>query len=66
MSVSIFPDAPVYVSYSQFTSYLQCGKAYQLRRLFDVPEVPAWYLAGGSAVHAVTEAYDKALWEAGR
>jgi hypothetical protein len=55
---------PAYVSYSAFTSWLKCGKAYQLSRLLDVKENPAWWFAGGSAVHAATEVYDKALYEA--
>ena len=43
-------------SFSQIKSYLTCAKQYQLQRLVRVPEVPAWYLCGGSAVHAVAEA----------
>lgn len=64
VSVSI-EAGPAYVSFSAFTSWLRCGKAYQLGRLFSVEEDPAWYFVGGSAVHSVTEQYDLARWEAG-
>jgi len=30
-----------------------------------VPEAPAWWLAGGTAVHAAADAIDHALIEAG-
>ncbi len=56
-------EGPSYVSYSAFTQWLKCGKAYQLARLLDVQEQPAWWFAGGSAVHAATEVYDRALYE---
>lgn len=46
-------------SFSQFTSWLKCGKAYELERVLEVKTVPAWYLAGGSAVHAAIEQYLK-------
>lgn len=46
---------PVHRSYSQITTYLDCGKKYELSRLIRVPETPAWYLIGGSAVHEVAE-----------
>lgn len=54
-----FPDAPVSRSYSSFTSWLSCGKSWQLARVVKVPETPAWYLVGGSAVHSATEAEDR-------
>ena len=53
------------VSYSAFTSWLKCGKAYELERIIGVPPDPKWYFVGGNAVHATTELYDKARWEAG-
>ena len=52
------------VSYSAFTSWLKCGKAYQLERIFGVPGLPAWYFVGGSTVHKVTEDFDYALFKA--
>jgi hypothetical protein len=54
---------PEYISYSQYETYLSCGEKYRLSRIEQVPEQPAWYLIGGSAVHEATEAYDKALWK---
>ena len=65
MSVKI-GEGPAYVSFSAFTSWLRCGKAYQLGRLLDVNEQPAYYFVGGSAVHSVTEQYDLDRWEAGQ
>lgn len=52
------------VSYSAFTSWLRCGKAYQLEKIFGLEGVPAWFFVGGSVVHKVTEQYDQALFEA--
>jgi len=52
------------VSYSAFTSWLRCGKAFQLERILGIEGVPAWYFVGGSVVHKVTELYDQALYEA--
>lgn len=54
---------PAYRSYSSFTSWLSCGKAWQLSRLAEAKEQPAWWFAGGKAVHTATEAYDKRLYE---
>lgn len=61
MSVEL--EGPAYRSYSSFTSFLSCGKAWELSRIAKVEETPAWYLAGGKAIHSVTEAYDRARWE---
>lgn len=58
-------DAVEYVSYSAFTQWLKCGKAYQLSRLLEVRELPAWYFIGGSAFHTAVEFYDHARLEAG-
>lgn len=52
-----------YRSYSSFTAWLSCGKAWQLARLVLVKEQPAWWFAGGKAVHTATEAYDNQLFE---
>lgn len=52
------------VSYSSFTSWLRCGKAFQLERIMGIEGLPAWYFVGGSVVHKVTELYDAALFEA--
>ena len=42
-------------SFSQFSSWTKCGKAYQLERLIQAPTTPAWYFVGGSAFHAAVE-----------
>lgn len=49
------------LSYSQMETLLSCGEKYRLTKIVQVPEQPAWYLIGGSAVHQATEAYDLAL-----
>lgn len=64
MSVFIGTDGPAYRSYTSLSGYLQCQKAWQLSRLAGVPEKPAFWLAGGKAVHAGIERYDLALFEA--
>jgi hypothetical protein len=56
-------ELPVHVSYSALTTYLDCGWKYFLTKVKQVPEQPAWYLVGGSAVHYATELYDKELFE---
>lgn len=53
------------LSYSQMETLLSCGEKYRLTKIVGVPEKPAWYLIGGSAVHTATEAYDLAAREAG-
>lgn len=49
------------LSYSQMETLLSCGEKYRLTKIVQVPEQPAWYLIGGSAVHTATEVYDLAL-----
>lgn len=56
-------ELPAHVSYSAYSDWLHCGKQYQLKRLTDLPERPAWWNIGGSAVHEATEMYDRTLWE---
>lgn len=51
-------ELPTYRSYSSYTSFLSCGKQWELSRVFKVPETPAWYLCGGTAVHTATEEWD--------
>ena len=56
-----------YLSYSQFTTFLSCGEKYRLTRILKLEEDPAWYLVGGSAIHAAADAIDlQLLAEAGR
>jgi hypothetical protein len=44
-------------SFSAFTSWLRCGKAFQLEREMKAPSEPAWWFAGGSAFHSAAETY---------
>jgi len=44
-------------SFSSFTSWLRCGKAWQLERGLQAPSEPAWWFVGGSAFHAAAEKY---------
>src|SRR5688572_30032591 len=46
-------------SVSQLDTYGECGTKYYLSRVRKVPERPAWWLAGGSALHSVIEAYER-------
>lgn len=48
-----------HVSYSSFTQWQECGKRYQLQKVLNFPEKPAWWNIGGHAVHAATEVLDK-------
>lgn len=64
MTIELAPG-PAYRSYSSFTSWLSCGKAWQLSRVAKVTEVPAWYFAGGTAFHETTEWFDRELVGAG-
>jgi putative RecB family exonuclease len=44
-------------SFSSFTSWLRCGKAWQLERGMQAPSEPAWWFVGGSAFHLAAEKY---------
>lgn len=51
---------PEHVSHSQLTSWAErCQKEFFLRRIARAPELPAWWLVGGSTVHEVTEELDR-------
>jgi putative RecB family exonuclease len=52
-----------HASHSSISSYLYCGKAYELAKIRKFPEPPAWYLLGGSAVHTATEWIDTDGWD---
>lgn len=58
--------APSYISYSQFSTWLDCGEKYRLTRVVQVSEDPAWFLVGGKAVHTATEAIDLLLHAEGK
>ena len=44
-------------SFSSFSSWLRCGKAWQLERALQAPTEPAWWFVGGSAFHSAAEKY---------
>lgn len=48
-----------HVSYSTLTRFFDCPKAVELAKIRRAPARPAWWFAGGSAVHSATEAYDR-------
>lgn len=56
--------SPPHVSYSQFSDWLRCGKAYELKKILGLAESPAWWSIGGHGVHTATEKYDRQLLEA--
>jgi putative RecB family exonuclease len=51
-------ELPNHISYSARDTLERCAKAYFLSRIAKAPSRPALWLAGGSAVHEVTELYD--------
>ena len=51
-------DLPEHVSYSAFTTYVDCGFQYYLTRLLMIPEKPSVWSVGGSAFHRATELWD--------
>lgn len=42
---------PTHMSNSQLSSWLHCGKSYQLKRVFNAPSIPSVWLAGGVSLH---------------
>jgi hypothetical protein len=44
-------------SFSSLTSWIRCGKAWELERGLQAPSEPAWWFVGGSAFHAAAEKY---------
>lgn len=55
---------PDHISHSARETLLRCAKSYFLSRMTSAPKRPALWLAGGSAVHEVTEEYDR--WDEDR
>jgi len=49
-----------HLSYSTLDQWFSCPKKVQLSKIQKAPQLPAWWFAGGSAVHKATEEYD--LW----
>lgn len=50
--------APQHISHSARETLLRCAKSYFLKYFTPAPRQPALWLAGGSAVHEVTERFD--------
>lgn len=48
-----------HLSYSGMDKWFNCPKALELAKIRKAPQVPAWWFAGGSAVHSATEEYDR-------
>jgi hypothetical protein len=44
-------------SFSSFTSWIRCGKAWELERKLQAPSEPAWWFVGGQAFHAAAERF---------
>lgn len=53
------PDLPDHISHSSREALARCARAYFLTRVAKAPQLPALWLAGGSAVHEATELYDR-------
>jgi len=53
-------------SFSAFTSWLRCGKAFQLERNLQAPTDPAWWFVGGSAFHLAAEKFLLKTYEASK
>lgn len=49
---------PEHISHSSRETLERCARSYFLSRIAKAPKRPALWLAGGSAVHEVTELYD--------
>lgn len=52
-------ELPEHISYSSFTTWLECGFKYYLSRVLNEPNTGSWWLAGGSAVHTASEVFDR-------
>ena len=54
-------ELPEHISYSSFTTWLECGFKYYLSRVEEQSGSASWWLAGGSAVHTASEKFDHAF-----
>jgi hypothetical protein len=50
-------------SFSSLTSWIRCGKAWELERKYEAPSEPAWWFVGGSAFHVAAEKFLKHQFE---
>lgn len=48
---------PRSASYSQLSTFAQCGKSYELAYVLRVPRRPGVYFPAGTAVHKAIERY---------
>ncbi len=48
-----------HLSYSTLTNWFDCPKKVELAKIRKAPARPAWWFAGGTAVHQATEDYDR-------
>lgn len=48
-----------HVSYSTLDQWFTCPHRVELAKIQKAPQTPAWWFAGGSAVHTATENYDR-------
>lgn len=48
-----------YLSFSSLQSYLDCSERFRLERVLNAPQEGSWWLIGGKAFHAATEAMDR-------
>lgn len=53
-----YNDLPDHLSHSAKGDAERCEKKFQLGRIIRAEELPAWYFAGGTAVHRATEDID--------
>lgn len=56
-------ELPEHVSYSSFTTWLDCGFKYYLSRVEAQRGLPSWWLVGGSALHEASEKWDAKFFE---
>ena len=59
------PRLPTHISHSARETLERCARSYFLKYLTQAPRRPALWLAGGSAVHETTEAYDRLSFHGG-
>lgn len=55
----VYNDLPDHLSHSAKGDAERCEKLFQLGRIIRAEELPAWYFAGGTAVHKATEDFDR-------
>lgn len=58
-------SGPTTRSHTQYQMYTECSWRYYLKYLRNIPEQPAVWLAGGTAVHAAYELIAREVWARG-